>query len=290
MESEPLRNNVRTGYAPHFLAVRVDAPPAPEPAAESPLLTYTHFTVCLNTRRRLAWWVAWNIDGLRLHPGEGSLGRDGIDFVADDRVPREHQALDDVYYRNRFDRGHLARRADLLWGDLDEAKEANLDSFYFPNIAPQMDIFNQSRRAPELPPPDPASAAESWGLLENAVLAFDGLDERRVSVLAGPVLSEHDPEHFGLQIPRDFWKVLIYAVNGALRYKAFVLSQDITVTGVRRLDYLAEFDTYMVDLSELESRTGLSFEALSSTADAVHQLELRVEDPIRVTDVTLIDW
>ena len=210
--------------------------------------------------------------------------------MADDRVPREFQALDDVYYKNRFDRGHIARRADLLWGDLDEAIAANLDSFYFPNITPQMDIFNQSRRSRELPAPDPGSPAESWGLLENAVLAFDGLDERRVSLLGGPVLSEHDEEHFGLQIPRDFWKVVVYTVGGSLRCKAFVLSQDIQVTGVRRLDYLAEFITYTVTLSELQRRTGLSFEALSSAVDDADLREVRVADPVRVTDVTQIDW
>ena len=142
-----------------------------------------------------------------MHPGEGALGRQGIDFAADDRVPRKNQALDDVfYYKNRFDRGHIARSSDLLWGVLAEAKAANLDSFYFPNITRQMDIFNQSRRAGELDPQDPGSPAESWGLLENAVLALEGLDQRRISVFGGPVLSDDDEEHFGLLIPKDFWK------------------------------------------------------------------------------------
>jgi hypothetical protein len=49
-----------------------------------------------------------------------------------------------------------------------------------------MDIFTQSRRAGELEPPDPGSPAESWGLLENAVLAFDGLDQRRISRTGRP--------------------------------------------------------------------------------------------------------
>lgn len=278
------------GYDPEFLALRIDPPPAPEPTKYSPLLPYTHFTVCLNTHRRLAWWVAWNIDGHRLHPGEGALGRDGIGFAADDRIPKEYQALDDVYYKNRFDRGHIARRADLLWGDLEEAKAANLDSFCFPNITPQMDIFNQSRRAGELDPPDAGSPAESWGLLENAVLSFDGLDQRRISVLGGPVLSDDDEEHFGLLIPKDFWKVVIYSVEGSLRFRAFVLTQDITEAGFRRLDYLAEFQTYQVDLADLERRTTLSFADLRSV---VHDRQLRkaaLENPIRVTDVTGIAW
>jgi endonuclease G len=163
MVATPPSGTSRTGYDPDFLAVRIEPPPAPEPTKDSPLLPYTHFTVCLNTHRRLAWWVAWNIDGHRLHPGEGALSRDGIDFAADDRVPNKYQALDDVYYKNRFDRGHIARRADLLWGDLAEAKAANLDSFYFPNITPQLDIFNQSRRAGELDPRTPVRRLSRGG-------------------------------------------------------------------------------------------------------------------------------
>ena len=290
MVATPPSGASRTGYDPDFLAVRIEPPPAPEPTKDSPVLPYTHFTVCLNTHRRLAWWVAWNIDGHRLHPGEGALSRDGIDFAADDRVPNKYQALDDVYYKNRFDRGHIARRADLLWGDLAVAKAANLDSFYFPNITPQMDIFNQSRRAGELDPPDPGSPAESWGLLENAVLAFEGLDQRRISVLGGPVLSEHDEEHFGLLIPKDFWKVVIYAVDGSLRYRAFVLTQHITETGFRRLDYLAEFQTYQVDLADLEQRTTLSFADLRTVVEETQVRKARPESPIPVTDVTAIAW
>ena len=281
----------RTGYDPEFLGVRVEPPPAPEPVEESPLLPYTHFTVCLSTRRRLAWWVAWNIDGHRLHPGEdGPLGRDGIDFVADDRVPEEHQALDDVYADNRFDRGHVARRADLLWGDLAEARAANVDSVHFPNITPQLDIFNQSGRAGELPAPDPGSPAESWGLLENAVLAFEGLDDRRISVLGGPVLDEDDEELFGLQIPAEFWKLVVYRVDGSLRFQAFVLSQDISRARVRRVDYLGEFSTYAVAVPDLERRTGLSFAAITDATGADGTRTARPGDPVRITALADITW
>jgi hypothetical protein len=48
--------------------------------------------------------------------------------------------------RNGLDRGHLARRADLVWGSLPVARKANIDSFYFTNITPQVDDFNQSVR------------------------------------------------------------------------------------------------------------------------------------------------
>ena len=51
---------------------------------------------------------------------------------------------DELYRNNPLDRGHLARRADLLWGSPAEARQANAESFYFTNIPPQHEGFNQS--------------------------------------------------------------------------------------------------------------------------------------------------
>ena len=152
------------GYDPDFLAAPVAPPRAPD---GGDLLDYTHFSLDLDPERRLASWVAWNIDGDRLHPGE-SIPRSGTRFRADPRVPDDHQTLDPVYADNRLDRGHVARRADLLWGPLDEALEANSDSFFFPNITPQMDDFNQER------------LGGSWGMLEAAILSEEGLRPRRL--------------------------------------------------------------------------------------------------------------
>ena len=57
------------------------------------------------------------------------------------------QAGNEVYDRNRLDRGHLARRSDLLWGPAAEARRANSDSFYFTNISPQMATGMSALRA-----------------------------------------------------------------------------------------------------------------------------------------------
>src|SRR5687768_1704947 len=71
------------GYDSDFLDTTL-APPEPgqEPgggAGEGALLDYQHFTVQMHATRRLAWWVAWNIDGLRLFPSD-SISRPGEDF------------------------------------------------------------------------------------------------------------------------------------------------------------------------------------------------------------------
>jgi endonuclease G len=79
-------------------------------------------------------------------------------FRADHRIPDERQVLGDVYLHNKLDQGHIARRADVVWGLPEEAENANYDSSYFTNITPQMEGFNQSVKD------------GVWGRLENALL------------------------------------------------------------------------------------------------------------------------
>ncbi|WP_206446625.1 GNAT family N-acetyltransferase [Agrococcus sp. KRD186] len=231
------------GYDAEFLGEPVAAPtPVADP--EAPVLPYAHFTVTMHLQRRLAWSVAWNVDGLALQPGIPRSSR----FFLDDRLTDEQQTGEAVYRDNDLDRGHIARRADLLWGTVDEAKQANRDSFTFTNITPQLAGFNQSSRG------------GIWGELENGVLELDELVDRRISVFGGPVLADGDPWYRDLvQLPRDHWKVVVYRVADALRSKAFLLTQDLD--GLRTA-YLDAFRTYELSLAELAERTGLSFDGL----------------------------
>ncbi|MHA7226684.1 DNA/RNA non-specific endonuclease [Glutamicibacter soli] len=83
----------------------------------------------------------------------------------DPRVPSEYQAGNYLYANNRLDHVLLARRADFTRELKSEAHQANKHSFYFTNITPQLDEFNQSGQA------------GFWGRLENALydVDFDGL-------------------------------------------------------------------------------------------------------------------
>lgn len=272
------------GYDSDFLDTTL-APPEPgqqpgggpgEGAGEGALLDYQHFTVRMHPTRRLAWWVAWNIDGLRLFPSD-SISRSGEDFRADPRIPATAQTLDDAYAGNRLDRGHVARRSDLLWGTLDEARTASSDSFFFTNITPQMDDFNQSGRG------------GAWGLLENAVLAQEGLEDRRLTLFGGPVLREDDPAYRDIvQVPREHWKVVVYRMEGRLRSKSFVLSQDLDLDGWDERTFLDDFDTYLVPLDFLEVRTGLAFASLRASLPAA---ELRQPGgPVLVADAEQVAW
>ena len=273
------------GYDADFLGTTL-APPQPSPQSPSPTptgtepreeLDYTHFTVRMHPTRRLAWWVAWNIDGLRLFPGD-SIRRSGQSFRADPRIPESAQTLNDAYEGNALDRGHIARRSDLLWGTLTEARAANTDSFFFTNITPQHEDFNQSGRG------------GTWGLLENAVLAQEGLEDRRLTLFAGPVLADDDPLYRDIvQLPREHWKVVVYRMEERLSFKCFVLSQDLDRLGERVFpDFLDDFDTYLVPLDFLEERTGLSFPSLR---DAAAPADLREHaGPVLVSDAERVVW
>jgi endonuclease G len=244
-----------SGFDPAFLSAPLSVPVL-DPAANddavqldgSTQVDYAHFSLTMSRSRKFAHWVAWNIDG----GGLKKISRSGIPFVKDPRLPADVQNGDELYRDNRLDRGHLARRADLLWGSLADAKQANRDSFFFTNITPQMDDFNQSTRA------------GLWGRLEDAVFADVEVDDLHVSVYGGPVFGNDDRVFRGVQIPREFWKVIAFVEAGALKASAFLLTQNLDQLESLELD---EFRVFQVSMADLEKRTKVRFPDAIRTAD-----------------------
>ena len=243
------------GYNPSFLSQRIPLPDLTQETLQdafqkngSPVIAYTHFSLAMSKSRRFCRWVAWNIDGGSLK----SLSRKNIPFVLDPNLPSAVQAGDDLYRGNRLDRGHIARRADLLWGPLAEAKKANTDSFFFTNITPQMDDFNQG------------SKGGVWGRLEDAIFADVDVEDLKVSVLGGPVFRDNDRVFRQVKIPREFWKVIAFVEAGQLKSKGFLLTQNLNALETLDLD---AFKVFEVGLGEIEQRTGVRFPAVLKTAD-----------------------
>lgn len=226
----------------------------------SDIIPYTHFSLSLSKSRRFARWVAWNIDGTSLK----KISRNGIDFIKDPRIPASVQTGDELYRDNRLDRGHLARRADLLWGPLPEARRANKDSFHFTNITPQMDDFNQS------------SKNGVWGKIEDALFADVDIDDLRVSVYGGPVLQDDDRVYRGTPLPREYWKIIAFVEQGHLKCRAFLLTQNLNQIEALELD---EFRVYQVTVIEIEKRTNLQLGDSLREADAFVVPEGIVERP-----------
>ena len=242
-----------SGYDVDFLSESVPTPQLTDDIADdafrldgSHLIPYTHFSVCQSKSRTLPRFVAWNVDGGRLK----RVPR--VNFRRDCRVPDEFQADNALYRRNPYDRGHIARRADLNWGSLREARRANSDSFFYTNIAPQHEKFNQSSRA------------GLWGELENAIFDDVEVEDIKISVMGGPIFRDDDPEHRGVQIPRDYWKLIAFrdTSDGQFKVSAYILSQkEFVPTEVLELD---AFHLYHTSLSKLSEETELNFDDLLS--------------------------
>lgn len=252
-----------TGFDSGFLdlADQLQLPAPTDPAELSRLrrLDYTHFTVLLDPDRRLAAATGVDIDGAALL----DLGRDD-DWHLDDRVPVEEQAGPELYARNDLDRGHLVRRRDPVWGPVEIARQANVDTFCYTNAAPQAADFNQS--------------LELWNGLEDLVLEYASAGRRRLSVFTGPVFADTDPLYRGVQIPRRFWKVAAWSNDGALAASGYLLDQsaqldDLDLGRSSAIDdthdatavpSLGPFRTFQLPILDLANLTGLDFGALAS--------------------------
>lgn len=245
----------RTGYDPAFVGERVGLPAGIDVddvvlLDGSPVVNYTHFSLELSKSRRLCRWVAWNIDGatLRGDDSDDPIGRVNSKFTIDRRIPADMQTGLAVYSNNRLDRGHIARRADLLWGEHDEAVRANKDSFFLTNITPQMDNFNES------------SLKGMWGLLENALFEHVDDDNSKVAVFGGPVLADSDPSYKDeVQVPLEFWKVFVYQRDNEIRSRAFIVTQSLE--GLRGLpDPFADFVTVEKTVEEIAAKAKVTFD------------------------------
>ena len=217
--------------------------------SDSPYLHYMHFSLALSMSRRLAYWVAWNIDGNRLNQ---KIVRDK-NFRFDRRVARKYQIGKRFYKNNILDRGHLARHEDVVWGEDEEAEQASSDSFLFTNIAPQAEDFNQSKQG------------GLWGELENA--ALEVTVNQRMSCFAGPIFQANDrvygTEKDQIRIPSKFFKILVYKKANQLTTKAFVLSQNLDKLVPRGLEKFAVFEK---TISDIEASTFLTFSDILKTA------------------------
>lgn len=248
-----------TGFASNFLSTHIANPVLNEENKEkvfelngTETIDYMHFSLVINKVRKFPFWVGWNIDGSSIK----KVSRTGIPFINDPRIPPEFQAGDEVYRTNKLDRGHIARRADLVWGTLDEAHRANKDSFYFTNICPQMDKFNQGNKG------------GIWGKLEDAVFEEVEVENLRVSLFGGPVFHDNDQSYRNIRLPREFWKIILFVENQILKAKGFLLTQNLDELEALELD---DFKVFQVALTEIEARCGFMVDETIKSADTFGQ-------------------
>jgi endonuclease G, mitochondrial len=253
----------RKGYDPNFLGTGNRRVPLPllsdEMKAKAAInqkangnnkfvLPYHHFSVVMNRERCLAFFTAVNVDGNLSY----RIKREPDKWFFDPRLDRKEQTGNDVYANNPLDRGHLVRRLDPAWGqDKDVAKTANDDTFHFTNCTPQHHEFNAGQTM--------------WAGLEDYILNNADAQDFRVTVFTGPVLDDNDPEYRGVQLPRQYWKVVVMVRdNGKLSATAYLLSQKSLIQGIEEEFTFGAYRTYQVSVGKIEELTGLDFGSLKN--------------------------
>ena len=255
------------GYDEKFLGIKI---PMPRPKgcllkyvakrtdSDNSILDYHYFSVIQHAVRKMPIISAINIDGnpdLRLDRTE----RDDV-WLRDRRMDYEMQLNDSFYKSSGFDRGHMSRREDANWGETAEiAKEyADLTCVYT-NACPQVPRLNRSTNS------------GLWGKLEKLILEKGVEKEKgkysKITVLNGPIFSEKDRYYKGIQIPMEFWKIILwFGENGKLRATAFKLSQETLVDNIDLeklgFDTNTEFKEFQCSIKSLEDETSLDFSRL----------------------------
>jgi endonuclease G, mitochondrial len=213
-------------------------------------LTYYHYSIYMNKRRRTAWFSAANVDGDR-RPKIGK--RQGDRWYSDPRIDKSAQ-LGQNAFEHGIDRGHLTRREDTAWGDdVDAATKANNDTFHFTNCSLQASPFNRGK--------------DRWQGLEQFLLEQHAKKERRrMIVMTGPLFGAADPVYqndrmdYSVRCPLQFWKVcvLIRERDGTPSATGFILGQE-DIKDLPGFEAVFDVGATQIKIADLEERTGLDF-------------------------------
>ena len=202
------------------------------------VVPYTNFSLVISKSRKMAYYTGVNIDGATLQPIKRTSDR----WQYDARIDRAYQIGGNFYRGNDFDQGHLVRRLDPAWGT--QAKRAIIDTFTYTNCAPQHAKLNR----------------DEWSDLEDYILKNTGVYDLRVTVFTGPVMRANDPLYKGIQVPMEFWKVVVMVKKigtGMPSATAYMQTQR-NLLNFRDFEF-GTFRTYQVKVSEVEAVTQLSF-------------------------------
>jgi endonuclease G len=134
----------------------------------------------------------------------------------------------------------------------EEAQLANDDTFHWTNCSPQHEVFNQSTKANQ-------KGLLLWGNLENHVAEQAG--EGKLCVFNGPIFRSNDRTHRGVQIPREFYKLIVYDKgNGKPGAVAFILSQKSLIQNLPAEAFeVGPYEPFQVKIADLQTRTKLDF-------------------------------
>jgi endonuclease G len=236
------------------------------------VLNYFQYSVIFHATRRMPVISAINVEGNLAERLDKSKRKDV--WLRDRRIDFYVQLDDKFYTGSKFNRGHMSRREDANWGVTPEEAKRNADmTCMFTNACPQVAELNQSSRK------------GLWGKLEEAVLengaSIEQGNKARISVFNGPIFKSDDPVLRGVQVPMDFFKIVLWLTdNSQLKATAFKLTQTGKTNEIdfEQLDINEniEFKEYQCSISSLQIATQIDFSELlpydtfdDTTADEV---------------------
>lgn len=254
------------GYQSRFLGSTFDiALPQPQQSikkfiakvgsTDSVVLKYFNYSTIFHSVRMMPIISGINVDGDVNKRKDNSERKDV--WLRDTRLSFDIQLSDSYYKGSGFDRGHMSRREDANWGITPEEAKRNADlTCMYTNACPQVAKINQSGRK------------GLWGILEKVVLESGAESENgktaKISVFNGPIFKEDDPVFRGIQVPMDFYKIVLWLTDhGDLKATAFKLSQVELVSDIDfeqlDLDQNTDFKEFQCSIRSLQNETKIDF-------------------------------
>ncbi len=194
-----------------------------------------------DSKALLSHWIAYPLN--KKLKGNGSRSDQ---WGLDPKVPASKQPVLYTTYKSdngkKYDRGHQIPSADRL--DYD----ANVKTFYFTNMTPQLSGLNQA----------------SWANLETRVRewseSFDTLYVVTGCSVKGSTEVAYDNDGKAVTVPTGYYKALLgYKKSGSVGNS----SQNGGYIGCAfwfdHVDYAGDFMTKAMSISELEEKTGVNF-------------------------------
>jgi endonuclease G, mitochondrial len=237
--SRPLAAEERARL-PSDAARRAERAPLGVPDAPV-IIDRRYYSVGYDPSRRAPSWTAFTVG----REGSGSAARDqSARFVPDPDLPSELQSQDSDYRDNPYDRGHLVSPADAraMGGD------AEREVYYYTAVVPQAEATNRG----------------IWNGLEQYTREL-AARAGPLHVLSGPIYSTSQTLVIGpgeTPVPVALYRILLRRDSaGSWRALAFAVLNDGSVGR-----FVPE--SFVVPISDLETRTGLVFFADLAAGEA----------------------